>query len=176
MRKSLLISLVAIAIAVVFILVRTRISTHRIELKTYFRDAQGLRVGAPVRVAGVDIGSVRSVRVRPELRENAAEVIMDVRTPYKLEIPRDSIASLATAGVFGPTFVEIDVAGASGEVAANGAVLKSRQTETLDTQEFIEKLASILQRKPCNTGTNNGDTDSSAAGHRKSGEKQPVVK
>ena len=176
MRKSLLISLVAIAIAVVFILARTRISAHKIELKTYFRDAQGLRAAAPVRVAGVDVGSVRSVRVRPELRENAAEVIMDVRTPYKLEIPRDSVASLATAGVLGPTFVEVDVASASGEPATNGAVLKSRQTETLNAQEFIEKVASIVQRKSCDTGANIPGTDSSVTEHRKSGQKQPVVK
>jgi MlaD protein len=52
---------------------------HRREVRVYFQDAQGLHAGASVRMAGVDIGSVSSVRVRPE-PPAPAEVVMVLHT------------------------------------------------------------------------------------------------
>lgn len=173
MRKVLLGGIIVIAVTAVFLFARARLSGHRLELKANFHNAQGLRQGAPVRVAGVDVGSVSSVRVRPELRENAAEVVMDVHTPYELKIPRDSVATLQTAGVLGPTFIEIDVAGASGEPANNGTVLKSKETEPLNTKEFIEKVGNVLQRKPCDGDS--GDAASDSGQKNKSGKRQHPV-
>ena len=37
--------------------------TRKIELKSYFDNANGLREGAPVRLAGVDIGNVTKILV-----------------------------------------------------------------------------------------------------------------
>ena len=37
--------------------------TKKIELKSYFDNANGLREGAPVRLAGVDIGNVNKILV-----------------------------------------------------------------------------------------------------------------
>jgi len=46
-----------------------RLFTHTIEIKAYLQDANGLPAGAPVRLAGVDVGKVTSVRARPEMHE-----------------------------------------------------------------------------------------------------------
>jgi len=40
--------------------------SHRITLVSYFDNASGLRVGAPVRLSGVDIGNVIAIRVVPD--------------------------------------------------------------------------------------------------------------
>ncbi len=128
-----------------------------------------------MRLAGVNVGSVANIRVRPELRENPAEVLMDVRTPYELKIPRDSVVTLETEGALGATFAEIDVTGASGEPAPNGAVLKSKETEPL-TQELIEKVGDIIQRKPCELESTEGaGRPGSTKGH-KSEQKQPLAR
>jgi len=96
MRRIILAAIIVLGLALVFLTVAKH-SSHHLLLKTYFQDAHGLRAGAPVRVAGVDVGRVTEVRVRPELKEHAAEVRMSLQTPYELKIPEDP-ADLFLAG------------------------------------------------------------------------------
>jgi phospholipid/cholesterol/gamma-HCH transport system substrate-binding protein len=149
MRKAFLIAIVVIGIVAIAMFGRTRLLGHRMELKAYFQNAQGLRAGAPVRLAGVEVGSVTSVRARPEMQGSPAEVVMLLNTPYELKIPNDSTVSLATAGVLGETFAEIEAQGASGPPAKTGDVLKAKPTKVLSTEELIERLGDIIQRTPC---------------------------
>lgn len=125
-------------------------SQHHLILKTYFQDAHGLRAGAPVRVAGVDVGRVTEVRVRPELKEHAAEVSMFLQTPYELKIPEDAIVSLATAGVLGETYPEIDLRGSSGAPAGQEETLKSRESgpET-SLKSLVEQVAKSAKPASC---------------------------
>ncbi len=148
MRKVILVLIVVVAIAAIVLpFGYTKLSGHRLELRAYFEDAGGLRAGAPVRLAGVDIGIVKSVRVRPEMREHPAEVIMVLNTPYDLKIPSDSMVTLSTTGVLGEPFPEIDVRAASGHPAQNGAVLKARSEPT--QKDLLHGLQELLQRKAC---------------------------
>ena len=96
--------------------------SHKMVVKAYFGNAMNLRVGADVRLAGVEIGHVRSVRARPELKETPAEVVM-LLPANGLNIPIDSTASLQTAD--GRTYVDIDVTHASGAAISSNAVLKT---------------------------------------------------
>jgi phospholipid/cholesterol/gamma-HCH transport system substrate-binding protein len=138
------------AVAVASWLGYPRLFSHGIELKVYFQNANGLRAGAPVRLAGVEVGKVTSVRARPEMQAAPAEVTMKLQTPYRLNIPNDSTVSLDTAGVLGETYAEINVLGASGASVKNGEVLKEKPTKSLSTEEVIEKMGDIVQRlKPC---------------------------
>jgi ABC-type transporter Mla subunit MlaD len=85
-----------------------------LRLETCFQDVNGLRRGSRVRSAGVDIGVVRQVRAQPANKACPGAVEMEIRTPYELRIPEDSVASTATEGLLGATFLEIDVSGTSG--------------------------------------------------------------
>lgn len=84
--------------------------TPRITVKSYFDNAQGLRVGAPVRLSGVDIGNVTQILVvrDKDKQQTPVEVLMKVSTKYDYSLRRDSITSLETAGVLGETYVDID--------------------------------------------------------------------
>ena len=73
---------------------------------------------------------------------------MKIHTPYELNIPRDSVVSLSTAGVLGATFVEIDTRKASGPPVPNGGQLQSAATTTL-TEQVLEKLGDALAKRPC---------------------------
>jgi len=149
MRKAGLVAAVTVVLAFAVLFVYPRLSIHRIDLRVYFQNANGLRAGAPVRLAGVEVGTVTSVRARPEMQAAPAEVTLRLRTPYELRIPNDSTVSLSTAGVLGETFAEINVAGASGAPVKTGDVLKEKPTKVFSTEELIEKLGDIIKLKPC---------------------------
>jgi phospholipid/cholesterol/gamma-HCH transport system substrate-binding protein len=102
-----------------------------------------------VRLAGVDIGSVKGVRPHPELKQMPVEVQMVIRTPYELNIPNDSTASLETAGVLGETFVEIDSVAASGPPLRQNEVLKSKTTNAVSVEQIIKNFGDKIRMKDC---------------------------
>ena len=99
--------------------------TTKITLKSYFFDAQGLRVGAPVRLSGVDIGNVKRILVVPNQPLAPVEVTMRVNTKYGFHLRKDSKTLLSTAGVLGETLINIDSSTAKGALAVDGDVLPS---------------------------------------------------
>jgi phospholipid/cholesterol/gamma-HCH transport system substrate-binding protein len=58
--------------------------TSKIRLRSYVGHAGGLREGAPVRLAGVDIGNVTTVRIVNGKPLTPVEIMMKVNTKYKL--------------------------------------------------------------------------------------------
>jgi len=149
MRKhpSIIIAVVALgAMALVLVLGRS-ISAHRLRAKCYFQDARGLRVGAEVRVAGVAVGSVTSVRVRPDLRDHPAEVEMLINTSYDLKIPDDAVVSLESDGLLGNLFADINIEHASGRPLAEGGVLRTRESPAM--ADWLQCVSNIMDHKPC---------------------------
>ena len=121
------------------------IFTKKIALKSYFDNAGGLREGAPVRLQGVDIGNVSAIRVVSESahRLTPVEVTMKVSTKYHASLHKDSFTLLATAGVLGETYIDIDNSQASGPQVQPGDVLPTR--ETPDIQDVVRASQSTLQ-------------------------------
>jgi ABC-type transporter Mla subunit MlaD len=157
MRRLSWVIVAIIGIGIVALLL-VRPTGQKLTVKAYLTNASGLRDGATVRAAGVDIGSVKSVRVRPELQE-PVEVVMALNPRYEIKIPADSIVSLETDGVLGPTYVEIDATGASGPPITTNAVLKTRPIVKVTTEQLVENLSKMLEnlQKKCGCGT---ETDS----------------
>ncbi len=114
----------------------------KITLISYFDNASGLRVGAPVRLHGVDIGNVKSIRVVPGRKETPVEVTMKVSPTYGFDLRTDSVVSLTTAGVLGEVFIDIDSSKAKGPPAQNGSVLLT--LEKPDIQDVIKSTQSTL--------------------------------
>lgn len=121
------------------------IFSHKIILKSYFDDASGLRVGAPVRLAGVDVGNVSSVRVVADKDKQLTpvEVKMKVSTAFRYAMRKDSVTLLSTAGVLGETYIDIDSSKAQGGEAQDGDILQSR--EVPDFSDMVRSGQSTLQ-------------------------------
>jgi phospholipid/cholesterol/gamma-HCH transport system substrate-binding protein len=119
--------------------------SHRITLVSFFDNASGLRVGAPVRLSGVDIGNVAAIRVVPDKDKQITpvEVIMKVSTKYGFNLRRDSVTSLDTAGVLGETYLDIDSSQAVGAPAKDGDTLPTQVHP--DFNEVVRSGQSTLQ-------------------------------
>ncbi len=100
---------VGLIILVLFILsiggLKTWSSGYRINLN--FNFVNGVKVGAPVRFAGVDVGEVKKVRLEFIPQENRSKVYLEVWIRNIIKIPVDSTVWVNTLGLLGEKYVEI---------------------------------------------------------------------
>jgi phospholipid/cholesterol/gamma-HCH transport system substrate-binding protein len=127
--------------------------TPRIVLRSYFDNAEGLRVGAPVRLSGVDIGNVTHIRIVPDQdkRLTPVEVTVRVSTKYSFDLRRDSMTSLETAGVLGETYLDIDSAQAVGQPVHDGDTLPTQVHPDFNqvvraSQSTLQNMDALLKR------------------------------
>jgi phospholipid/cholesterol/gamma-HCH transport system substrate-binding protein len=125
--------------------------TGKITLRSYFENAAGLKVGAPVNLEGVTIGNVKRVRIEPARKLTPVEVTLKIGSTYRQAVRTDSTSSLETIGVLGDTVVDINSKNATGAPVENNAELKTNETPNLSdviksSQGTIEQLNTILAK------------------------------
>ena len=76
---------------------------QRYSLKTMFSNIAGLKEGAPVRVAGVEVGSVSELNFVGD----RVEVVMEVNREHQPRITSTSMASLGSVSLLGEAAVDI---------------------------------------------------------------------
>jgi len=145
-RKLTLVLMIVVGLAAIGSLLINPLRYSRQTIKSCFDDAGGLRSGAPVRIAGVNVGTVRSVRANPQNKNCPAEVEMALATTYEIRIPKDSIAETNTAALIGEVHVNIDSTQASGAPIENYGYLKSRTSKTTLSLGDQLKAADVLLR------------------------------
>jgi phospholipid/cholesterol/gamma-HCH transport system substrate-binding protein len=90
-----------------------------------FDNVSGLKVGASIEIAGVNIGKVSDIRLG---KEGLADVTMLIRQEVK--ISTDAIASVRTQGLIGDKYIKI-TQGADEEKLSDGG-------EIFDTESAID--------------------------------------
>ena len=78
-------------------------SWQRYELKTKFQDVKGLKSGAVVRIAGVEVGKVTDVA----LSGAEVEVLLEVKKGNEQRITTDSRASIGSLSLLGEPVIDI---------------------------------------------------------------------
>ena len=155
LRVGLTVIFAAVTLGVlIFVMTGTTgLFTRKISIHAYVDNAGGLRVGAPVRLEGVDIGNVTHIRVVPNPRHALApvEITMKITTRYEDAMKNDCEASLNTAGVLGEVFIDLDCRQAKGRPLQAGDVLPTREVPQLQdvvraTQSTIQNVNVLLQR------------------------------
>ena len=116
-----------ILIALFELLGKETIFGRMVEYRTSFKYIPGLKLGDPVRLAGVDVGSVRDIRVIGA----RVEVVMRVKpgTPVKT----DSMATIKLTSLLGTNFVDLTFGSPAAQVAPPGSLLQSSEPPDLNT-------------------------------------------
>ena len=153
LKVGITVVIAALVLAVLIVLMSGNggLLTHKLILKSYFFDAQGLRVGAPVRLSGVDIGNVNQIRVVRNKPQTPVEVTMKVNKKYSFDLRSDSKTLLSTAGVLGETYINIDSSKAVGREVRDGDVLQTDeepgyQDVMRSTQNALQNMQALLAR------------------------------
>lgn len=95
-----------------------------------FDNISGLKTGANVEVAGVDVGRVEAIRLTPGDR-----AAVTLRLESELKLHDDAIASIRTKGIIGDKFVKLSP-GSSEKIIPPGGNI--RETESaIDLEELI---------------------------------------
>src|SRR5829696_8299212 len=76
---------------------------ERYDLKTSFDNVQGLKSGAIVRVAGVEVGKVTSV----ELKGNGVEVVLSLKKENQTRVTSESRASIGAMSLLGEPLIDV---------------------------------------------------------------------
>ena len=115
----------------------------RYRLVAHFQSVQGLVQGAPVRLAGKDVGSVEAVDFAP-LGSSKPPIRVDLSVDAAVQdrIRSDSQATIGTIGLLGDRYVEISLGTPEGQVLGDGAEL--RTATPLDIADVMAKGTQAL--------------------------------
>ncbi|MPN41246.1 putative phospholipid ABC transporter-binding protein MlaD [bioreactor metagenome] len=100
--------------------------TYRIEAR--FDNIGGLKVRGPVKSAGVVVGRVTDIRFDPETYE--AVVSLSVESRYRF--PKDTFASILTAGLLGENYVGLDAGGDEKKLQPGDTIAKTQSAVVLE--------------------------------------------
>jgi len=116
-----------ILIAVFELVGKEAIFARMVEYRTSFKSIPGLKLGDPVRLAGVDVGTVRDIRVI------GARVEVAVRVKPGTPVKTDSTATIKLTSLLGTNFVDLTFGSPAAQVAPPGSVLQSSEPPDLNT-------------------------------------------
>jgi len=101
------------------------------EIYGLFSNTGGLKNGASVEIAGVNVGRVRDI----SLDNYQARVVLIL--PWSVSIQEDAIASIKTKGLVGEKYIEITPGGSEKRIKPGGRI---RETQSaIDLEELISK-------------------------------------
>jgi phospholipid/cholesterol/gamma-HCH transport system substrate-binding protein len=160
-----LVGLFLIMVAILYV-TGAGILKPKYQLRTFLPEVEGLTLGAPVRLDGVEVGNVDAIRIAPPSakgepdRARNIELIMRIDRRYQKNITTESRVSLVTEGFLGNRYVRITRGFAGSPVPPQGEV---KGEEEAAMKEVVERAADLVE----NLGALSKDVQSLVTGLRK---------
>ncbi len=104
-------------------------------LNARFTSVTGLKVGAQVEIAGVQMGQVDAISLDP--KENVAMVRLKIKEGIQLS--DDTIASVQTAGLLGDRFIQLSPGGSDQFLNSGDKIIETEPA--LNIESLIRKYA-----------------------------------
>lgn len=125
------------AVCVGFLFLRLgeiQLTTHAYPLYGYFTSVSGLKSGARIEMAGVEIGRVGIISLDREKLVAKVELLIN----QDVEITVDSIASVKTAGIIGEKYIDISPGGEVRMLTAGDEMFNTESS--LDIESLVRKF------------------------------------
>ncbi|HEY0213696.1 MAG TPA: outer membrane lipid asymmetry maintenance protein MlaD [Paenirhodobacter sp.] len=127
-------------------------SSSSYSLHASFRSVEGVTVGTDVRMAGVKIGSVTDVKLDP--KTFFADAVFTVRNG--VELPDDSQVIVASEGLMGGAFIEIQPGGSPTNLAAGDEITDTQGAVSI--LNLMMKFAGGSDKAPAEAPADTGAT------------------
>ncbi|MCB9480593.1 MAG: outer membrane lipid asymmetry maintenance protein MlaD [Desulfobacteraceae bacterium] len=102
-------------------------------LKANFRTVAGLKTGANVEIAGVQVGTVEKI----SLDSKTHTAITDLKIDKSVKLSADVIASIKTSGLIGDKYIQLSPGG-DPDILKNGEMITETESP-IDFEELISK-------------------------------------
>ena len=114
-----------------------------------FNEIGGLKVKAPITLAGVRVGRVTDIKIDKQRYRAEVELTID---GYYNNLPRDSSASILTAGLLGDKYIGLEPGGSEENLKEGDRI------ETTTSGLVLEKLVGQLIFNKASEGEGNNKT------------------
>lgn len=136
------VALVILAVLIFLLTGSTSIFERHATLRTYMQDSAGMAEGSPVRLNGILIGKLDTVRLSGSRDpKRTVEIVMEVQERFLPEIPDDSVASVAASNLLGDKFINIS----KGPNRNGRHVQPNAELRSLEAQDIPELMAQSAQ-------------------------------
>ena len=102
------------------------------ELTADFSSSSGLKKGASVEIAGVEVGRVKSI----ELKDDQAQIVLAIQDG--ITVYNDAIASIKTRGIIGEKYMGLSPGG-SGDLLSKGGTIVDTESG-IDLEQVISQF------------------------------------
>ncbi len=148
-----LVGLICIGVVIFLIGEDKQMFSDRVHFKTQFSDVEGLKRGSPVRMGGINVGTVESLGYGTDPKDPEIYVEISIVAREARRVRVDTIASIAGKGLLGDKMLELSVGSPDKPPLTPGSVIKNEEpqdyTAMLDSlnrmTSKVEKVVGNLQ-------------------------------
>ncbi len=116
--------------------------TSKCELLARFKNVEGLTVGAPVRLGGVKVGSVKEIQFSEDISNKTIVVAMSIDHKSFSRVGKDSQARLGSMGLLGDRTVDISMGTPESEKCVEGDFVTTIEAYQID--DLISESGDIM--------------------------------
>lgn len=111
------------------------------DIQAKIKDVKGLRNGSPVWIAGVEIGSVKNMKLH---EEHGTIITMSIRQDLLNFIKKDSVATVQTMGLLGDKYVELSPGSPDAMAVSKGDVIEGKSQ--LEIKDLMDASAGSISK------------------------------
>ncbi len=132
---------VILTIAIFSVGEKEKLFTKTMKVSAYFQNIEGLRLGAPVRLNGINIGSVSNILIAPDTT-GQIEVVMNIDVAVKRFIRENTQAVVETEGLVGNKIVNLRKGTMNFPEVEDGGTIKG--VNPLGLASILEGVSGLL--------------------------------